>query len=93
MPTVKRFERCRIEMYFADHPPPHFHVITRDDERIAMTIEALAIQAGEADPRDIAEAIEWARENRKELRERWRLYSEKETARRSAPPKKSSKEK
>ena len=80
-------------MYFADHPPPHFHVITRDDERIAMTIEALAIQAGEADPRDIAEAIEWARENRKELRERWRLYSEEETSRNSAPPKKSSKEK
>jgi hypothetical protein len=80
-------------MYFADHPPPHFHVITRDDERIAMTIEALAIQAGEADPRDIAEAIEWARGNRTELRERWRLYSEEERPRSNAPPKKSSKEK
>jgi hypothetical protein len=33
MPTVKRFDRCRIEMYFGDHSPSHFHVITRSDER------------------------------------------------------------
>jgi hypothetical protein len=31
MPTVRRFSRCRIEMYFGDHPPPHFHVITRNN--------------------------------------------------------------
>jgi hypothetical protein len=24
VPTVIRFNRCRIEMYFDDHPPPHF---------------------------------------------------------------------
>jgi len=76
MPTIKRFDRCRIEMYFADHPPPHFHIVTRDDERVAVTIEALTICAGEADPRDIAEAIEWAKENRAQLRERWNEYSE-----------------
>jgi hypothetical protein len=39
MPTVKRFDRSRIEMYFGDHPPPHFHVITRNNERIAVVIE------------------------------------------------------
>jgi hypothetical protein len=79
MPTVKRFDRCRIEMYFDDHPPPHFHVITRKDERIAVVIETLAIQAGEADPRDTAEAFDWARENRVELRARWQAYSEDES--------------
>lgn len=52
MPTVKRFDRCRIEMYFADHSPPHFHVITRSDERAVYLIETLALWAGEADPRD-----------------------------------------
>jgi hypothetical protein len=76
MPTVKRFARCRIDMYFADHAPPHFHVITVSNERISVTIETLVIQAGDADRRDTAEAMEWARSNREELRARWRKYSE-----------------
>jgi hypothetical protein len=78
MPTVKRFGRCRIEMYFADHPPPHFHVITRNDERVAILIETLVVWAGEADKRDTAEALAWARQNRSILRSRWREYSEME---------------
>jgi len=59
MPTVERFNRCRIEMYFDDHLPPHFHVITRKNERIAVVIETLIIQAGSADSRDTAEAFAW----------------------------------
>jgi hypothetical protein len=79
MPTVKRFDRCRIEMYFGDHAPPHFHVITRKDERIAVVIHTLVICAGEADPRDTAEAFAWARENRAVLRSRWQAYAEEES--------------
>jgi hypothetical protein len=79
MPTVKRFNRCRIEMYFDDHPPPHFHIVTRKNERIAVVIETLVVQAGEADSRDTAEAVAWALENREELRSRWREYSEEES--------------
>lgn len=63
-------------MYFGDHRPPHFHVITRKNERISVVIETLAVQAGEADPRDTAEAFDWARANRAELRSRWQTYSE-----------------
>jgi hypothetical protein len=80
-------------MYFADHAPPHFHVITRKDERISVTIETLAILAGEADSRDTAEAFGWARANRKELRERWRMYSEEDAPKRMGPVSESSKEK
>jgi hypothetical protein len=58
MPTVKRFDRCRIEMYFADHPPPHFHVITRSDDRAVYLIETLALWAGAADSRDTTEALD-----------------------------------
>lgn len=78
MPTVARFRRCRIEMYFADHKPPHFHVITSSDERVAIVIETLTIMAGEAKAKDIAEAIEWATANRAELIRRWKLYTETE---------------
>ena len=79
MPTVKRFNRCRIEMYFGDHPPPHFHVTTRTEERIVVVIRTLVVWAGEADPRDTIEAFAWARENRAVLRSRWQAYSEEES--------------
>lgn len=75
MPTVKRFNRCRIEMYFKDHPPPHFHVITRSEERVLFVIETLAVLAGSADWRDVAEALAWAEGNRPTLRRLWRQYS------------------
>ncbi|MEQ8334771.1 hypothetical protein [Nisaea sp.] len=30
MPTIKIFANCWIVMYFDNHLPPHFHVITAD---------------------------------------------------------------
>ena len=65
-------------MYFKDHAPPHFHVITLSDEGVLVVIETLAILAGEADSGDIAEAMEWAKDadNREMLRRLWREYSE-----------------
>lgn len=74
-PTVKRFDRCRIEMYFGDHPPPHYHVITNDDERVAVEIETGRVLAGTADSRDTDPAIAWARRNKGRLRDRWNMYS------------------
>ena len=76
MPTVRRFSRSRIAMYFGDHPPPHFHVITVDNEEIQVEIETLEVIKGEADPRDTADALQWAESNKEELRARWREYSE-----------------
>jgi hypothetical protein len=76
MPTIKRFNRCRIEMYFGDHPPPHFHVITRSNEAAVFLIETLARWAGEADQRDTDEALAWASFNRPELWARWQQYAE-----------------
>jgi hypothetical protein len=76
MPTVRHFERCRITMYFSDHAPPHFRVITNSDERVTMIIESLAILAGNADACDIAEALEWAKNNRETLRGLWQQHSE-----------------
>lgn len=65
-------------MYFGDHNPPHFHIITNSNERVAVVIETLAIMAGSANERDLVEAIEWARENEKLLSTRWAMYSESE---------------
>ena len=66
-------------MYFGDHPPPHFHVITRSDEKAVFLIETLALWAGEIDSRDVAEALEWADAHRPELWDRWKEFSEEES--------------
>lgn len=58
---------------------PPAHVITRKDERIAVVIKTLVVWAGEADPRDTAEAFAWAREHRVVLHSRWQAYSEEES--------------
>jgi hypothetical protein len=76
MPVVKRFNRCRIEMYFGDHAPPHFHVITRKEERVSVVIKTLQMLAGNADVRETREALEWARAHRAVLYARWKDYSE-----------------
>ena len=65
-------------MYFADHPPPHFHIITAADEETVHLIETLQLWEGEADPRDTFEALAWAATNQAELWARWREYSEEE---------------
>lgn len=77
MPTVKRFDRCRIEMYFDDHPPPHFHVIVGNEAAVFL-IETFELWAGELDRRDFAEALDWAAANQVELWRRWQQYSEEE---------------
>lgn len=76
MPAVKRFSRCRIEMYFRDHPPPHFHIVTNAGEKVAVGIESLSVLQGKADSRDLAEAIAWAADNRQQLRSWWSKYAE-----------------
>ena len=79
MPRISTFYGIVITMYFGDHPPPHFHVITRSDEAAVFLIETLARWAGEADPRDTEEALAWAAFNRPELWARWQQYSEEDS--------------
>lgn len=60
-------------MYFADHPPPHFHVLGRDGAAQVKidTLEVIA-SSGRIDLRD---ALAWAEDNREFLMERWEKLS------------------
>jgi sigma-B regulation protein RsbU (phosphoserine phosphatase) len=53
MPRLARFASAEIAMYFADHPPPHFHVLGRDGAA-QVDIESLEVIAysGRIDLRD-----------------------------------------
>ncbi len=32
MPTISKFYGIVIQMYWNDHPPPHFHAVYAEDE-------------------------------------------------------------
>jgi len=56
-------------MYFADHPPPHFHVLGREGAaQVAIeTLEVIAM-SGRI---DLREALAWAAEKRAFLEAKW----------------------
>ena len=60
-------------MYFADHNPPHFHVLSREGAAQVRidTLEVLA-QSGNV---DLGEALEWAKANQSLLEAKWAEFS------------------
>lgn len=73
MPRLKRFASSEIAMFFADHAPPHFHVLGREGAAQVRidTLEVIATSGKIA----LAEPLEWAAENRALLEEKWAEYS------------------
>jgi hypothetical protein len=69
MPRLQRFSTTEIAMYFADHPPPHFHVLGRDGAA-QVAIETLEVIATSGRV-DLREALEWAATNRAFLGKKW----------------------
>jgi hypothetical protein len=73
MPRLQRFSSSEIAMYFADHPPPHFHVLGREG---AAQVRIDTLEVIECSGRvDLREALVWAAENRALLEEKWAEFS------------------
>jgi len=68
MPTIHRFENCKISIYADDHMPHHFHIEGRGF-RVMVEIETMIVKAG--DSRKARQAMAWARENVAFLRAEW----------------------
>ena len=58
-------------MYFADHPPPHVHVVGRDFEML-VAIRDSTILAGKVPSRVERTAMRWIRDNRQALLRKWK---------------------
>ncbi|MBL8538408.1 MAG: DUF4160 domain-containing protein [Hyphomonadaceae bacterium] len=73
MPRLVRFANSEIAMFFADHNPPHFHVLGRDGAaQVAIeTLDVIAV-SGRV---DLREALDWAAANRDLLRAKWNELS------------------
>lgn len=57
-------------MYFADHPPPHFHA-RYGDEEAQIGIATGGIISGSLPPRALRLVQEWVRLHRSELEADW----------------------
>ena len=72
MPEICRFFGIVVQMYYADHDPPHFHV-RYSGQKALIDIENLSLLRGRLSPRALALVMEWAELHRGELLEDWRL--------------------
>jgi hypothetical protein len=72
MPEISRFFGIVVQMYYADHDPPHFHV-SYAGQKALIAIETLAVLRGNLSPRALGLVIEWGALHRAELMEDWML--------------------
>jgi hypothetical protein len=72
MPEISRFYGIVIQMYFGDHPPPHFHA-RYGGQTAKIDIDALAVIEGKLPARALGLVIEWAVLHQNELRNAFQL--------------------
>ena len=72
MPEISRFFGIVVQMYYADHDPPHFHVRYAGHKAL-IVIATLTVLRGYLPPRALGLVTEWAAKHRAELMEDWNL--------------------
>lgn len=72
MPEISRFFGIVVQMYYADHDPPHFHV-RYGGQKALVAIETSAVLRGNLSPRTLSLVTEWAAMHQAELMEDWNL--------------------
>ena len=75
MPEISRFFGIVVRMYYADHPPAHFHV-QYGRQKALIAIDTLAVLEGQLPARVLGLVTEWAALHREELRENWNLAND-----------------
>ena len=75
MPTVAVIDGIKIEFYFDEHPPPHFHAKYGDDEAV-IEIDSGKV-SGSMSNRALSLVQEWRKVHREELIRDWKLAEQK----------------
>lgn len=84
MPEISRFFGIVIGMFYADHPPPHFHARYGKQGAI-IDIRSLCVLEGELPARVLGFVVEWGRLHQVELMDNW-LEAERNAALRPIAP-------
>jgi len=74
MPTIYTSGNYYIRIYFGDHNPPHFHLITPNGAAL-VSIETLEVLKGAVERKTLRAAIAWASENKELLQGKWDEYN------------------
>ena len=70
MPTFFIVFGCKVDIYFNDHMPPHFHVIYAEYE-VLIAISTLKVMKGGLPSKKLKKILKWAEENQAILQEIW----------------------
>ena len=73
MPTIEDFGAFKISIYYADHNPPHFHVVAAEFDA-KLRIDDLTIIVGELPGGVLRQVRKWAEANRELLERTWQEY-------------------
>lgn len=84
MPTISVFYGILIQMFWADHAPPHFHALYAEYE-VLIDIQTLKVIDGTMPRRALALVLEWASEYRAELLENWKLCEQNQSPKKISP--------
>lgn len=77
MPRISEFYGIAIEMYFRDHPPPHFHARYGGEEAV-IAIATGEVIAGSMPGRALRLVREWTLMHQNELNANWDLARARE---------------
>jgi hypothetical protein len=84
MPTLSIFYGIVIQMFWADHPPPHFHATYAGDEALIEIATSRVIRGG-LPTRALRFVLEWTELHRTELMEAWDKCSTRRSPAQIAP--------
>jgi hypothetical protein len=70
MPTVAIVEGVKIEFYYEEHPPPHFHV-KHAEYRATVLIDTLEIVKGDLPRSKYRKVVAWAMTRKAVLDRAW----------------------
>ncbi len=84
MPTISMFYGIVVQMFWSEHPPPHFHVLYAEYEAI-IEIKTFEVIKGKLPKRALTLVLEWASEHRTELLEDWELCEKNQAPKKITP--------
>jgi hypothetical protein len=70
MPTIAIVDGVKIQMFYDDHTPPHFHAMIGGQE-VLIAIRTLDVIRGALPPATQRRVLEWARQHQGQLALNW----------------------
>ncbi|NJC28522.1 DUF4160 domain-containing protein [Neolewinella antarctica] len=77
MPTYYTIDGVKIQLFFNDHVPPHFHAVIAEHQ-VLIVIDSLEVLEGSLPKSKLKKIVKWAKENQEELKELWELHRKNE---------------